>query len=69
MELPKGHPLYGTGAVCRLNKSIYGLKQASRVWFEKLASIILGLGFVQTVADYSLSPTQMVHLLLLLLFT
>lgn len=26
MELPKGHPLYGIGAVCRLNKFIYGLK-------------------------------------------
>lgn len=54
MELPKGHPLHGSGYVCRLNKSIYGLKQASRVWFEKLASVLLDMGFIQTVADYSL---------------
>lgn len=54
MELPKGHPLYGTDNVCLLNKSIYGLKQASRVWFEKLASVLLDLGFTQSVADYSM---------------
>ena len=54
MELPPGHPLHGSGLVCCLIKSIYGLKQASRVWFEKLASVLLDLGFTQTVADYSL---------------
>lgn len=31
MEMPKGHPLYGTpNIVCRLLKSLYGMKQASR---------------------------------------
>lgn len=54
MEFPKGHPLYGTNYVCKLIKYIYGLKQASRLWFEKLASVLLSLGFSQTVADYSL---------------
>lgn len=54
MELPQGHPLHGSGMVCRLIKSIYGLRQVSRVWFEKLASVLLDLGFTQTVADYSL---------------
>lgn len=54
MALQKGHPLYGTNYVCKLNKSIYSLKQASRVWFEKLASVLLDIGFTQTIADYSL---------------
>lgn len=37
MKLSKGHHLYSTNAVCKLNKSTYALKQASRVWFKKLA--------------------------------
>lgn len=55
IELPKGHPLYGTpNVVCRLPKSLYGSKQASGQCFEKLAAVLLHLGFIQTVAYYSL---------------
>nr|XP_017233051.1 PREDICTED: uncharacterized mitochondrial protein AtMg00810-like [Daucus carota subsp. sativus] len=44
MELPQGHPVHGSGLVCRLIKSIYSLKEASQLWFEKLASVLLDLG-------------------------
>lgn len=54
MEIPKGHPLHGSGYVCKLIKSIYGLKQASQVWFEKLASVLFDLGFTLILYDYSL---------------
>ena len=53
MDLPPGHPLHGK-FVCKLIKSIYGLRQAAREWFDKLATTLFSLGFEQTKADYSL---------------
>ena len=40
--------------MCKLQKAIYGLKQASRSWFEKLRSTLESIGFHSTKSDNSL---------------
>src|ERR1044072_8826827 len=65
MDLPLGYHLQnssiqgelsksGPKLACRLHKSIYGLKQASRQWFTTFANALLQHGFTQSKSDYSL---------------
>ena len=44
--------------ICRLRKSLYGLKQALRCWFAKLAQSLWEYGFIQSYSDYSLFTCQ-----------
>lgn len=56
MTLPLGYKpsVQGEKLTCRLNKSIYGLKQASRQWFNKFSTTLLTHGFIQSKSDYFL---------------
>lgn len=45
----KGEPDH----VCNLRKSIYGLQQSPRAWFDKFSSLLLQVGFKRTISDYS----------------
>jgi hypothetical protein len=40
--------------VCLLNKSLYGLKQVPRAWYNRFATYITSLGFVEAKSDTSL---------------
>jgi hypothetical protein len=54
--------------VCHLNKSLYGLKQDPRAWYNRFSTYLLTLGFVEAKADTSLfifhRGVNMVYLLL-----
>ncbi|KAJ4769875.1 Retroelement pol polyprotein-like [Rhynchospora pubera] len=54
MRLPPGFSSQHPGKVCRLRKSLYGLRQAPRMWFSKLNAVLQAYGFIQSYADYSL---------------
>jgi hypothetical protein len=56
------------GHVCRLNKSLYSLKQAPQAWYSRFASHLVSLGFTKAKSDTSLfiyrRGTKTVYLLL-----
>ncbi|XP_057969403.1 uncharacterized protein LOC131158550 [Malania oleifera] len=51
MEVPPGLDVHQPNLVCKLLKSIYGLKQASRQWFAKLSQALLDYGFTQGLIE------------------
>lgn len=54
MQLPPGFTFATPGTVCRLRKSLYGLRQVPQNWFAKLSTALKDLGFIQSYGDYSL---------------
>jgi len=40
--------------VCKLQKTLYGLNQVPRAWFQKFSTIIVSLGFVTSNHDSTL---------------
>jgi len=40
--------------VCKLEKSLYGLRQAPRAWFSRLTDKLYAIGFIESQADHSL---------------
>ncbi|EOY21743.1 Uncharacterized protein TCM_013851 [Theobroma cacao] len=58
MKLPQGFDIkeqcpHGYQLVCKLQKSVYDLKQASRHWNTKFTETLLQFGIVQSKSNYS----------------
>src|ERR1044072_6265331 len=68
MEQPPGFVAQGeSGKVCRLQKSLYGLKQSPRAWFGKFSKVIQEFGMIRCEADHSVflrcsSSNQFIYL-------
>lgn len=54
MRIPQGFAKNGDTRVCKLRKSIYGLRQASQNWYHKFTHALTVVGFKQSKADHSL---------------
>jgi hypothetical protein len=58
MKPPPGLDLPSANLVCKLQRSLYGLKQASRQRNTKLTETLLSSGYTQSKSDYSLFTKQ-----------
>ncbi|KAJ7963920.1 Retrovirus-related Pol polyprotein from transposon TNT 1-94 [Quillaja saponaria] len=58
VSLPSGKSTVGckwgeSGMVCRLKKSLYGLKQSPRAWFGRFSEVVLSFGLQRCTVDHS----------------
>lgn len=62
MRQPKGAVTSGQETkVCKLQRSLYGLKQASNAWFNELDKEMLALGFIQSKQEPCLYQKHLKH--------
>ena len=55
MELPPGFfDNQGNKKVCKLNKSLYGLKQSPRAWFGRFSQVLRRYRYSQGYADHTM---------------
>ncbi|RVX13112.1 Retrovirus-related Pol polyprotein from transposon RE1 [Vitis vinifera] len=54
MKQPLGFVAQGESVlVCRLRRSLYGLKQSPRAWFGRFSSVVQEFGMLRSTADHS----------------
>ena len=58
MEQPEGYHIGSSDIVCKLNKTLYGIKQAPNAWNEEINGVIISLGFKRCISDSCLYIKQ-----------
>jgi hypothetical protein len=58
MEQPEGFTQEGEHLVCKLHKSLYGLKQFPRAWNQKLDVFLKNIEFVRSDANFCVYVAQ-----------
>ena len=53
MKKPDGYN-DGTDRVCKLVKSLYGLTQSPRMWYQRLLTVLIKLGIKKSIHDEAL---------------
>ena len=54
MDPPPGFDEHFGSKVCKLKKSLYGLKQSPRAWFERFTQFVKNQGYVQAQSDHTM---------------
>jgi Reverse transcriptase (RNA-dependent DNA polymerase) len=55
MDIPPGYKCSGTNKkVCKLERSLYGLKQSPRAWFGRFCNAMKKYGYHQSNSDHTL---------------
>ena len=49
MDLPPGYKTHLSNKVCKLQKTIYGLKQSPRAWFGKFTKVVKSFGYSHAI--------------------
>jgi hypothetical protein len=69
MEQPPGYVQNESNLVCRLKKSLYGLKQSPRSWYAKIDSFLIATGFSRCHSDPVVYTKKLgSHLIILVLY-
>ncbi len=51
MRIPEGLKCNSKNLVCKLKKSLYGLKQSARCWFKTFEQVLIKIGFRNSPVD------------------
>jgi hypothetical protein len=69
MEQPPGYVHNDSSLVCRLKKSLYGLKKAPRAWYAKMDSFLIATGFSRCRSDPNVYTKKVrTHLIMFVLY-